>query len=83
LQGVVAHSAPNYLAAGLQNGQTGTAIVTGAFIDTTFNQKIVGIMQIVYSYGGAMMFVNFMAEMRRPFDFIKGMALAQIVIFVW
>lgn len=40
-------------------------------------------MQIVYSYGGAMMFVNFMAEMRRPFDFIKGMALAQIVIFVW
>ncbi|KAI9284903.1 transmembrane amino acid transporter protein-domain-containing protein [Umbelopsis sp. AD052] len=80
--GVVAHSPPNYLAAGLQNGQTGTAIVTGAFIDTSFNQKIVGIMQIVYSYGGAMMFINFMAEMRRPFDFIKGMALAQIVIFV-
>lgn len=40
-------------------------------------------MQIVYSYGGAMMFVNFLAEMRRPFDFWKGMICAQLVIFVW
>jgi hypothetical protein len=80
---VVAHSPPNYLAAGLQSGQTGTTIITGAFIDTSFSSKVVGVMQIVYSYGGAMMFVNFMAEMKRPFDFIKGMAVAQTVIFVW
>ena len=39
-------------------------------------------MQAVYSYGGAMLFVEFMAEMRRPFDFWKGMVLAQAFIYV-
>ncbi|ORY80702.1 hypothetical protein BCR35DRAFT_331768 [Leucosporidium creatinivorum] len=37
---------------------------------------------MVFAYGGAMIFPELAAEMRRPRDFIKGMALAQIVIFV-
>lgn len=31
---------------------------------------------------GAMIFPEMMAEMRRPMDFYKGMACAQILIFV-
>jgi hypothetical protein len=38
-------------------------------------------MQAVYSYGGAMLFIEFMAEMRRPRDFWKGMICAQGFIY--
>jgi len=38
-------------------------------------------MQGVYAYGGAMLFTEFMSEMRRPRDFIKGMWAAQV--FIW
>ena len=38
-------------------------------------------MQAVYAYGGATLFVEFMSEMRRPFDFWKGMICAQIFIY--
>ncbi|ORX48818.1 hypothetical protein DM01DRAFT_1291785 [Hesseltinella vesiculosa] len=79
--GVVAHTAPNYVGSAAQNQTTGTIVQTAAFIDNNLYQKIVGVMQIVYSYGGAMMFVNFLAEMKRPFDFWKGMVVAQLVIF--
>jgi len=37
---------------------------------------------MVFAYGGAMIFPEMMAEMRRPMDFYKGMALAQLLIFV-
>jgi hypothetical protein len=40
-------------------------------------------MQAVYSYGGAMLFIEFMAEMKRPFDFWKGMICAQAFIYVF
>jgi Transmembrane amino acid transporter protein len=40
-----------------------------------------GLMQAVFAYGGAQLFVEFMAEMRRPRDFIKGMWAAQF--FIW
>lgn len=48
---------------------------------TPFQTQLQGLMNIVYSYGGAMMFVEFCAEMRRPRDFIKGMLTAQTVIY--
>ena len=32
--------------------------------------SINGLMQGVYAYGGAQLFIEFMAEMRRPMDFI-------------
>lgn len=46
-----------------------------------FDGQVVGLMQAVYSYGGAMLFVEFMAEMKRPYDFWKGMVAAQTFIF--
>ena len=38
-------------------------------------------MQGVYAYGGAQLFIEFMAEMRRPTDFIKAMWGAQFFIY--
>jgi amino acid permease len=39
-------------------------------------------MQAVFSYGGAMIFPEFLSEMKRPRDFLKGMWAAQIFIYV-
>ena len=81
--GVVAHSSPNYTAAFSQNKVPMGPVITQTVISgkQNFSLQLQATMNIVYSYGGAMMFVNFMAEMRRPKDFIKGMALAQLLIF--
>lgn len=35
--------------------------------------QVNGIMNMVFAYGGAMIFPEFLAEMRRPMDFWKGM----------
>ncbi|KAL1868424.1 hypothetical protein VTK73DRAFT_3690 [Phialemonium thermophilum] len=40
-----------------------------------------GLNQAVYSYGGAMLFVNFLSEMRHPLDFWKGLLCAEIFIY--
>jgi hypothetical protein len=47
-----------------------------------FAAAINGLMQAVYSYGGSMIFPEFMAEMRRPRDFLKGMWGAQLFIYL-
>lgn len=47
-----------------------------------FAGSVNGAMQAVFSYGGAMVFPEFMSEMRRPRDFLKGMWAAQIFIYV-
>ena len=39
-------------------------------------------MQAVFSYGGAMVYCEFMSEMRRPHDFWKAHFLAEAFIFV-
>jgi hypothetical protein len=49
---------------------------------TGFTGAINGLMQAVYAYGGAMLFIEFMAEMRRPRDFWKGMICAQVFIYI-
>ncbi|KAF3764829.1 hypothetical protein M406DRAFT_356682 [Cryphonectria parasitica EP155] len=41
-----------------------------------------GINSMVYSYGGALLFVAFLAEMRHPWDFWKGMLAAQSFICI-
>lgn len=46
-----------------------------------FTAAVTGLMQAVYSYGGAMVFIEFMSEMRRPYDFIKAMWGAQAFIY--
>jgi len=44
------------------------------------NDHINGLMQGVFSYGGATLFNELMAEMRRPHDFWKGLICAEIFI---
>ncbi|KAL9099525.1 MAG: hypothetical protein Q9163_004985 [Psora crenata] len=46
-----------------------------------FVGSINGLMQGVYAYGGAHLFIEFMAEMKRPRDFIKAMWGAQFFIY--
>ncbi|KAG2036564.1 transmembrane amino acid transporter protein-domain-containing protein [Suillus americanus] len=76
----VANSPPNYTAS--PTGQYAGPVITQAINLQPFQDQLNGIMQIVFSYGGAMIFVEFMAEMRRPMDFWKAMAYSQIFIFV-
>ncbi|GJJ09210.1 hypothetical protein Clacol_003432 [Clathrus columnatus] len=80
--GAVAHSPPNFQAAMQENNVSmGTGqVITSATINLPFTAQIVGVMQMVYSYGGAMLFIELMAEMKRPFDFWKGMVCAQLLI---
>ncbi|GJJ74731.1 hypothetical protein EMPS_07089 [Entomortierella parvispora] len=78
--GFIAHSPPNYAAA-LKNGIPFGPIVTSNVVPLPASTKVNGIMQMVFAYGGAMIFPEIMAEMRRPMDFWKGMAMAQSLIF--
>ncbi|KDQ54668.1 hypothetical protein JAAARDRAFT_182158 [Jaapia argillacea MUCL 33604] len=82
--GFVAHSPPNYASA---LAAYGPAIASGpiqkaAFVSQPIFYKVNGIMNMVFAYGGAMIFPEFMAEMRRPMDFWKGMVCAQLLISV-
>lgn len=74
---------PNYDAALANNdAPKGPQVTTaGPPPNVAFQGQVVGLMQAVYSYGGAMLFIEFMAEMRRPYDFWKGMVAAQTFIF--
>jgi len=77
---VSAYTEPNYDAALQQNGVPRGPIITNEFISTPFNQQLVAVMQIVYSYGGAMMFIEFMSEMKNPREFWKALTAALSVI---
>jgi len=80
--GGVAKFAPNYVASGLQSGLPFSGPAVTHLIQTLpATAQINGIMQMVFAYGGAMIFPEIMAEMRRPMDFWKGMAMAQMLIF--
>ncbi|ODV76729.1 uncharacterized protein CANTADRAFT_86508 [Suhomyces tanzawaensis NRRL Y-17324] len=79
----VAHMAPNYAAnPGVPIGPVITKAVVSGSGTGQFSNQLVACMNIVYSYGGAIVFIEFMAEMRRPYDFWKGMILAQSFIFI-
>jgi len=41
-----------------------------------------GVNQAVYGFAGAILFFNFLAEMRNPWDFWKSLVCAQVFIFV-
>ena len=76
-------------AEGAINANTAFNIQEGDPVTTTpgerpgldFTVSVTGLMQAVYSYGGAMLFIEFMSEMKRPFDFWKGMIFAQAFIY--
>lgn len=85
--GAAATTAPNYIAsdlaagAGLNNGTSVTPNDSGVYPavmhtaglpDTgSFIGSLNGAMQAVFSYGGSMIFPEFMSEMKRPRDFLK------------
>ncbi|QIW97218.1 hypothetical protein AMS68_002736 [Peltaster fructicola] len=95
--GVMAHSPPNYAisvlgsAGGAVNPDTITPDADGNYPDVihynglpdsgNFVGAINGLMSGVLAYSGAQLFVEFMAEMRRPRDFLKAMWGAQL--FIW
>lgn len=91
VMGVAAHNEPNYEGAAKQSArplEIGTpgdrpAIMYYAGIPEglPFEAQIVGLMQAVYSYGGAMLFCEFMSEMRKPWDFFKAQLCAETFIF--
>ena len=96
--GAAAHSAPNFKAAGeaagasLNGGISVTPNKQGVFppVQTSgglpdpssFVGSVSGAMQAIFAYGGSMIFPEFMAEMRRPRDFLKGMWAAQVFIYI-
>lgn len=48
-----------------------------------FYGSVSGAMQAVFAYGGSMVFPEFMAEMKRPKDFLTAMWAAQAFIYFW
>uniref|UniRef100_A0A0W0FFB4 Amino acid transporter transmembrane domain-containing protein n=1 Tax=Moniliophthora roreri TaxID=221103 RepID=A0A0W0FFB4_MONRR len=78
--GFVAHSPPNFASAQASFGVEPGPVMTSAFVSLPLFAKVNGIMNMVFAYGGAMIFPEFMAEMRRPMDFWKGMVCAQLLI---
>jgi hypothetical protein len=48
---------------------------------STLNDKVTAMMNAVFAYGGATLFNELMAEMRRPYDFWKGFIIAEIFIY--
>jgi len=97
--GAAAHSPPNFAGAGQSAGAiiaNGTLITpdakgnfppvqtSGGLPDTGgFVGSVAGAMQAIFAYGGSMIFPEFMAEMKRPRDFLKAMWAAQIFIYIW
>jgi len=95
--GVMAHSPPNYgisvlgSAGSAVNATTITPDADGNYPPVRhYNSlpdpsslvgSINGLMSGVFAYGGAQIFPEIMAEMRRPRDFIKSMWIAQF--FIW
>ena len=95
--GVMANSPPNYAISVLgsaggavnsttitpdKNGVYPSIIHYGGMPDSgNFVGAINGLMSGVFAYGGAQIFVEIMAEMRRPWDFIKAMWAAQFFIY--
>ncbi|KID93092.1 amino acid transporter [Metarhizium guizhouense ARSEF 977] len=94
--GAAAHTPPLYSASASSAGYSiDPALVTpvngtyppvqhsAALPDSgNFAASLNGAMQAVYSYGGSMIFPEFMAEIRRPRDFLKGMWSAQLFIYI-
>ncbi|KAJ7159620.1 transmembrane amino acid transporter protein-domain-containing protein [Mycena filopes] len=79
--GFAANSLPNYAAAFASSGlMPGPVEVSATIPGQPLFVQINGVFNMVFAYGGAMIFPEIMAEMRRPRDFVKGMALAQLLI---
>lgn len=83
---IVSHNPPNYTASEASNGfgiDSGPiATYAGAPpYSQGFQTGVSGLMQAVYSYGGALIFCEFLSEMRKPRDFWKSLLIAESFIF--
>ncbi|GAA6005912.1 hypothetical protein JCM11491_004058 [Sporobolomyces phaffii] len=78
--GFVAHSPPNYAAAKAAGIDYSGPPKIVAVVSLPIFAQVNGVFNMVFAYGGAMIFPEILSEMRRPRDFIKGMAIAQLVI---
>jgi hypothetical protein len=95
--GGAANAPPNYAAASASAGAVvNEALITpvnGVYppVQTSgglpesgnFVGSLNGAMQAVFAYGGAMVFPEFMSEMKRPKDFLTAMWAAQAFIYFW
>lgn len=95
--GIMAHSPPNYAisvlgsAGALVDPPSITPDEAGNYPPVKHNSylpdpgsligSLNGLMSGVLAYGGAQLFIEFMAEMRRPRDFLKAMWGAQFFIY--
>ena len=79
--GFVAHSMPNYASANAAYGIPKAPVVTELFSTFPLYERVSGVMQIAYAYGGATIFAQIIAEMRRPMEFFKAFCCAQAMIF--
>lgn len=95
--GGAANSPPNYTGASQSAGASigdGSSVVpvngvyppvmtTGGLpVSPSFAGSVSGAMQAIFAYGGSMIFPEFMAEMKRPKDFLTAMWAAQAFIYV-
>ncbi|KAF8686131.1 hypothetical protein AX14_003942, partial [Amanita brunnescens Koide BX004] len=78
----VAYSTPNYDAALTSLGVSPAPVVTQMFASLPLYYRVNGMMNLVLSYSGAKMFIEIMAEMRRPMDFWKALVFAQVLVFI-
>jgi amino acid permease len=66
-----------------QTGAYPPVMTTGGLpVSPNFYGSVSGAMQAIFAYGGAMIFPEFMSEMKRPRDFLKAMWCAQAFIYV-
>jgi len=86
--GVMAHSEPNYKIFAAAdpsfdiNNPPPIKISGGTPPGLNIVDNVNGLMNAVFSFGGATLFVELMAEMRRPMDFWKGLLFADLLIYV-
>ena len=87
IMGVVANS--GVLAAAAQKANASFRILPNEPVSTSagirpglpFTVPVTGVMSAVYSFGGAILFVEFLSEMARPFDFWKALICAEAFIY--
>ncbi|PMD66955.1 transmembrane amino acid transporter [Hyaloscypha bicolor E] len=91
--GVIAHSPPNFEATQASFGDNfveGPIRTFAGFPPEEYASggkgliaAMNGINQCVYAFAGAILFFNFLAEMRNPWDFWKGLVCAQVFLFLF
>jgi len=86
--GVMAHSSPNYQLYAAShpdfdiNHPDPIQVSGPAPPGLSIVDNVNGLMNAVFSWGGATLFVELMAEMRRPMDFWKGLTCANLLIYL-